>query len=127
MFQCQRLGNNVEDIGLLSSLMPRIAAVVCVALLIGSMGIASIGAVALFGPVLAHGNNTEHAAGQIVEVGPGEDFILKTASGKSISFECAAQCRASLGHLQRHLREHAHTDVYYIQGPGNALMVLDVD
>ncbi len=117
----------MEDTGLLASFIPRFAALVCVALLIGSIGIASISAVALFGPVLAHGNNTEHAAGQIVEVGPGEDFILKTASGKSISFECATQCRASLGHLQRHLREHAHTDVYYIQGPGNALMVLDVD
>ena len=122
-----KLGNIVEDAGLLSSLMPRITAIICVALLIGSIAIASIGAVALFGPVLAHGNNTEHAAGQIVAVGPGENFILKTAAGKSMAFECAAQCRASLGHLQRHLREHAHTDVYYIQGPGNTLMVLDVD
>ena len=117
----------MEDTGLLSSLMPRIVAAVCVVLLIGSIAIASIGAVALFGPVLAHGNNTEHVAGQIVAVGPGEDFILKTASGKSMSFQCAAQCRASLGHLQRHLREHAHTDVYYTQGTGNALMALDVD
>lgn len=117
----------MEDTGLIASLMPRIAAIVCVALLIGSIAIASIGAVALFGPVLAHGNNAEHAAGQIVAIGPGEDFVLKTASGKSMAFQCAAQCRASLGHLQRHLREHAHTDVYYIQGPGNTLMVLDVD
>ena len=117
----------MEDTGLISSFMPRIAAIVCVVLLIGSIGIAGIGAVALFGPALAHGNNTEHAAGQIVAVGPGEDFTLQTTSGKSMSFQCAAQCRASLGHLQRHLREHAHTDVYYIQGPGDALMALDVD
>jgi hypothetical protein len=117
----------VEDTGLIASLMPRVAAAVCVVLLIGSIGIASIGAVALFGPVLAHGNNTEHAAGQIVAIGPGEEFTLQTSTGKSMSFQCAAQCRASLWHLQRHLREHAHTDVYYIQGPGNALMALDVD
>lgn len=117
----------MEDTGLLASLLPRIAAIVCVVLLISSVAMAGIGAVALFGPVLAHGNNTEHAAGQIVAIGPGEDFILKTSTGKSLPFQCAAQCRASLGHLQRHLREHAHTDVYYIQGPGNALMVLDVD
>jgi hypothetical protein len=107
--------------------MPRLAAIVCVVLLIGSIALAGIGAVALFGPVLAHGNNTEHAAGQIVAIGPGEDFVLKTASGTSMTFQCAAQCRASLGHLQRHLREHAHTDVYYIQGPDNTLMALDVD
>lgn len=111
----------------MASLMPRFAAFVCVLLLIGSIAIAGIGAVALFGPVLAHGNNTEHAAGQIVAIGPGEDFVLKTASGTSMTFQCAAQCRASLGHLQRHLREHAHTDVYYIQGPDNTLMALDVD
>ena len=117
----------MEDTGFMASLMPRIAAFVCVVLLIGSIAIAGIGAVALFGPVLAHGNNAEHAAGQIVAIGPGEDFVLKTAEGKSMAFQCAAQCRASLGHLQRHLRERAHTDVYYIQGPGDTLMALDVD
>lgn len=117
----------MEDTGFIASLLPRVAALICVVLLIGSIAIASIGAVALFGPVLAHGNNAEHAAGQIVAIGPGDDFVLKTANGQSMAFQCAAQCRASLGHLQRHLREHAHTDVYYIQGPGNALMVLDVD
>jgi hypothetical protein len=117
----------VEDTGFIASLLPRIAALVCVVLLIGSIALAGIGVVALIGPVLAHGNNTEHAAGQIVAIGPGEDFILKTASGITMAFQCGAQCRASLGHLQRHLREHAHTDVYYIEGPGNALMALDVD
>lgn len=117
----------MEDTGFIASLLPRVAAIGCVALLIGSIAIASIGAVALFGPVLAHGNNAEHAAGQIVAIGPGDDFVLKTASGQSMAFQCAAQCHASLGHLQRHLQEHAHTDVYYIQGPDNALMVLDVD
>jgi len=111
----------------ISSFIPRLAAIACVVLLIGSIGLASIGVIALFGPVMAHGNNTDHAAGQIVAIGPGENFILKTATGQRMSFECAAQCRASLEHLQRHLREQAHTDVYYIEGPGSALMALDVD
>jgi hypothetical protein len=117
----------VEDTGFIASLMPRVAALACVVVLIGSIALAGIGVVALFGPVLAHGNNTEHAAGQIVAIGPGEDFVLKTASGTTMAFQCGAQCRASLGHLQRHLLEHAHTDVYYIQGTGNTLMALDVD
>lgn len=117
----------MEDTSFIASFIPRIAAAICVVLLIGSIGLLSIGAVALFGPVMAHGNNNRHAAGLIVEIGPGENFILKTATGTSMSFECAAQCRASLGHMQRHLRERAHTDVYYIQGPGNTLMALDVD
>ena len=117
----------MEDTGFIASYLPRIAAFVCVVLLIGSVALAGIGVVALIGPVLTHGNNTEHAAGQIIAIGPGEDFVLKTASGITMTFQCGAQCRASLGHLQRHLREHAHTDVYYIEGPGNALMALDVD
>ena len=33
----------------------------------------------------------------------------------------------SLGHMQRHLREHAYTDVYFVQGPNNSLMALNVD
>lgn len=123
------IGSKVEDTNtsLIASLLPRIAAAVVVVLLIGSIGMACIGVVALLGPAMAHGNNVEHADGQIVAIGPGENFILKTASGKQFSFECSTQCRASLGHMQRHLRERAHTDVYYIVGPGNTLMVLDVD
>jgi hypothetical protein len=68
-----------------------------------------------------------HADGKIVSLGPGKDFVLETASGQRLVFECSEQCRASLGHMQRHLREHAHTDVYFMQGPNNSLMVLNVD
>ena len=112
---------------LMPSLLVRIAAAVFVVLLIGSIGLASIGVVALLGPTMAHGDNVEHANGQIVSIGPGENFILKTASGQQLSFECGAQCQASPGHMQRHMREHASTDVFYIEGPQNTLMALNVD
>ena len=107
--------------------MPRIAAVVFVFVLIGSLSLACIGAVAVFGPELVHGTNVTHEDGKIIEIGPGENFVLETASGKNVHFECGSQCRASLGHMQRHLREHAHTDVYYRRGPHGNLMALDVD
>ena len=81
----------------------------------------------LLGPVFAHGTNVSHADGKIVAIGPGKNFILETAAGQRLSFRCEAQCRGSLGHLQRHMHEKAHTDVYYIQGPNKSLMVLDVD
>ena len=71
----------MEDTSFIASFIPRAAAAICVIVLIGSIALAGIGAVALFGPVLAHGNNTEHAAGQIIEIGPGENFVLKTATG----------------------------------------------
>lgn len=107
--------------------MPRILAVVFVFVLIGSLSLLCIGAVAVLGPALAHGTNVAHADGKIIEIGPGEDFVLQMASGKDVHFDCGSQCRASLGHMQRHLHEHAHTDVYYILGPGGTLMALDVD
>ena len=86
-----------------------------------------MGAVALIGPIVTHGDNVVHADGKIVSLGPGKDFVLETASGQRLVFECSVQCSASLGHMQRHLREHAHTDVYFVQGPNNSLMALNVD
>ncbi len=110
-----------------SSIFPRIAAAIFVCLLIGSISLACVGAVALIGPMFSHGDNVVHADGKIVSIGPGRDFVLQTASGHSFDFQCTDQCRASLGHMQRHLREHAHTDVYFVQGPNGSLMALNVD
>jgi hypothetical protein len=111
----------------LPSIFPRIAAAIFVLLLIGSLGLAAVGGVALIGPMFAHGDNVAHADGKIIAIGPGRDFVLDTASGQYLVFQCTDQCRASLGHLQRHLSEHAHTDVYYVQGPNKSLMALNVD
>ena len=110
-----------------SSILPRVAAALVVVALIGSFALVGIGIVAALGPTLAHGDNLEHEAGTIVAIGPGKDFILLTAEGQRLSFLCAEQCRASLGHMQRHMRERAHTDVYYLPGPDRSLMALDVD
>jgi hypothetical protein len=111
----------------LPSIFPRIAAAICVLLLIGSLALVSVGGVALLGPMFAHGDDVVHAQGKIVAIGPGMNFMLQTATGQRLNFQCSNQCRASLGHMQRHLREHALTDVYYIQGPDRSLMVLNVD
>lgn len=111
----------------LPSLFPRIAAAIFVILLIGSISLVCVGVVVMFGPMLTHGDNVVHADGKIIQVGPDKNFVLETATGQRLDFECDNQCKASLGHLQRHLREHAHTDVYYVQGPNRILMVLDVD
>lgn len=111
----------------LSATFPRLFAALCVALLIGGLSVSCILGVAYAGPILGHGAHVEHAAGQIVEIGPGKDFTLLTATGQRLFFRCELECRASLGHMQRHMGEHAHTDVYYIEGPGKSLTALDVD
>ena len=121
----------MEDVqngqGFMPSLMSRIAAMLLVLVIMGSLSLAFIGIVAIGGPILAHGTNVEHTDGEILNVGPGRDFWLKTATGQTLFFLCGDRCRASLGHLQRHKNERARTDVYYIQGPGKNLMAVDVD
>ena len=109
------------------SIFPRGAAAIFVFLLIGSLSLVCVGAVALIGPMFSYGDNVAHADGKIVSIGPDRDFVLETTGGQPFVFQCTDQCRASLGHLQRHLREHAHTDVYYVQGPHNSLMAMNVD
>ena len=111
----------------LPSFFSRFLAALCVLLLIGVLSLASILGIAVLGPALGHGENVDHAAGVIVALGPGKDFILLTATHQRLVFQCGGGCRASLGHLQRHLREGAHTDVYYVQGMNRTLLALDVD
>lgn len=111
----------------LATFFPRLLAALCVVLLIGGISLICVVGIAWGGPVLSHGGHVEHAAGEIVALGPGKDFILLTATGQRLSFQCGSECRASLGHMQRHMGEHAHTDVYYIEGPDTSLTALDVD
>ncbi|HZU67666.1 MAG TPA: hypothetical protein VFA09_10350 [Ktedonobacteraceae bacterium] len=114
------------------SIFPRFTAALFVFLLIGSISLACIGGIAVLGPVFQHGDNVEHANGKIVAIGPGMDFTLQMATGKRLFFQCSQTCHASLSHLQRHMREHASTDVYYVQQdcagkPCGLLLAVDVD
>ncbi len=105
----------------------RAGAVIFLLLLIGTFAIAGIAATAWIGPMSAHGTNVMHVGGYVIQVGPGKDFVFQTDAGKNMTFVCGTGCRASLRHLQRHVKEKAHTDVYYTQGPDNKLLVADVD
>jgi hypothetical protein len=111
----------------LPALFPRFLAVLCVVLLIGVLSLTGILGIALLGPALGHGENVDHAAGVVVALGPGKDFVLLTTTHQRLVFQCGGECRASLSHLLRHMREGAHTDVYYIEGMNQTLMALDVD
>ena len=111
----------------LPSLLPRVKAALFVVLLIGSIALVVIVGAAFFEPGLIHGNNVVHVNGKIVSICPDKNFVLETPAGLRLSFQCGTQCRASLGHLQRHDLEKANTDVYYILGPNASLMALDVD
>ena len=107
--------------------MPRFTAAVFVLLFIALLALAGIGLVGLGGPDLKHGSMTEHSDGTIIRINAGKDFTLRTASGQQIHFECGGSCPSQLSHMQRHLVEKAHTDVYFVREANNILMAIDVD
>jgi hypothetical protein len=61
----------------------------------------------------AAAQHPEHVAGTIVSVTSDRSFTLRTVSGTLLQFSCGAACQASLWHMQRHVQERAHTDVFY--------------
>jgi|SRR6266566_9606692 len=103
---------------------PRVAAAIFVLVLMSSLVLLSV---IWLSPLLAHGTNVQTAHGTIKTIGPGRDFDFETAPGKILHFQCMNTCRASLDHMQRHLAEHAPTDVYFIYDTNHRLVALDVD
>ncbi len=112
---------------------PRVTAVLFLLLLIGGLSLVCIGTMNLIAPSYSYGSHmehVEHVKGEIVQMEEnrsGMDFVLETANRQLIHFQCASLCHASPLHVERHLREHAETDVYYVEQPGNSLLAVDVD
>ena len=106
----------------------RMTAAICVVLLIGLVALASIGITSGIGTALTHGNNVEHSNGYI-QPGylPGQPFQLLVKNGPLLRFQCQQRCLTETAHIQRHLNEHAPTDVYYLREPNNTLVAIDVD
>jgi hypothetical protein len=109
----------------------RMAATAFVVVLIGFLVYVVIAGVAWVGPTYMRdtrfAGSMMHVAGKVVEVGPGKNFELMTGTGKKMSFQCSANCDASLGHLQRHMKEKANTDVYYQVGADGIFVAMDAD
>jgi hypothetical protein len=106
---------------------PRVAAAIFVLLLIGGLAVAVIEGVAIVGPTLAHGSNVEHTDGIVIKVNPDRTILFKTVSGQELQFVCSERCLREIAHIQRHVREKAHTDVYYIEQPNHVLDAIDID
>jgi hypothetical protein len=106
---------------------PRVSAAIFVLLLIGLLGFAGVAVASWLGPMSAHGTNVMHVGGDVIQVGPGKNFLFETDAKEKLAFVCGIGCRASLRHLIRHVKEKAHTDAYYIIGPDHTLLVKDVD
>lgn len=109
------------------SIITRIKALAFVLLLTGSITLSCIGVLGAIEPSFTNGARAEHVDGKITRLKNGMDFVFQTSSGRVMQFQCNKACRATLGHLRRHMNEHAHTDVFYVEGPNNSLLAIDVD
>ena len=106
---------------------PRVSAAIFVLLLIGCFALLGVGSVVLAGPLLTHSETAAHDAGIIKTINPKDmSFTLLTADHKLVHFQCSGRCRTALGHMNRHVIEKAHTDVYFVD-MGNIFLALDVD
>ena len=126
---------------------PRIVAVIVLLFLMSSLTLACIGMLGLMSllmPVhaadIGRAGRVElvgHVQGKVVwmaETGAGMDFVLETARGQSLRFQCDSDCRASPWHLERHMQEQAETDVFYVEvsqnpqhNPRQSLQAIAVD
>ena len=107
--------------------LPDLCGIGFVVMLIGCLSFASISLLDISVSPLSSEPTMSYAQGVLVTVSPDRDFVLLTTQGMYLHFRCAIACRASLGHLQRHLREHASTDVYYEVSSQNILLAHYVD
>ena len=89
--------------------------------------VAAILGIQSIGTDLTHGNMVEHKHGIILSKADNDkSLVFKTDSGQVMSFTCELRCLTQLEHMQRHIDEHAPTDVYYKQ-ENNTFTAVDVD
>jgi hypothetical protein len=105
----------------------RIAAVFAVLMLfIPIIAVAILGTQSV-GTQITHGNMVQHQHGIILSKSDVDSSLtFKTDGGLVMHLACSERCLTELGHMQRHIYEHAPTDVYY-QQEDDALLAIDVD
>jgi hypothetical protein len=79
------------------------------------------------GTQITHGSMVEHQHGVVLSKSSADNSLMfKTDNGQIMHFACTQRCLVQLGHIQRHIQEHAGTDVYYKQ-ENNTFVAVDVD
>jgi hypothetical protein len=105
----------------------RIAAAFTLATLLLSIIVVAILGIQSIGTHITHGSEVEHKQGVILSKSDIDNSLtFQTDSGQIIYFACKQRCLTQLEHIQRHIYEHASTDVYYKQ-ENNTFVAVDVD
>lgn len=104
----------------------RISAVFTISVLFTLVIAAAIWGTQSIGTQITHGSMVEHKHGIILATSVANRLEFKTDSGEIMHFTCTDRCLTELGHIQRHIHEHAPTDVYY-QPENDTFAAVDVD
>jgi hypothetical protein len=104
----------------------RIAAAFTLIILLTLIVVVAILGTQSIGIQITHGNMVEHKHGIILSKADDNSLMFKTDSGQVMHFTCNERCLTQLEHMQRHIQEHAPTDVYYKQ-ENNTFAAVDVD
>lgn len=101
----------------------RISAAITLIVLFGLIIGVAIWGTQKIGTQITHGDMVQHKHGVILSKSDVDNSIVfKTDDGTTMHFTCSERCLTELGHIQRHINEHAPTDVYYRQD-----VAVDVD
>ncbi len=104
----------------------RIAAAFTLFVLLALIVVVAILGTQSIGIQITHGDMVEHKHGIILSKAGDNSLTFKTDSGQVMHFICSERCLTQLEHMQRHIQEHAPTDVYYKQ-ENNTFAAVDVD
>ena len=106
----------------------RVAAFFVALLLITVLSVVSIEVTMRIGSAITHNSNAMMNGGFIESFDQdGNGFTFKTDEGAIIHFACNAVCMQNKPHLERHVTEKAHTNVYYINAADGNLSIVDID
>lgn len=105
----------------------RINAFIAAFLIIAVFTLAGIALTLEIGSTLHHGPDVVMDGGFIKKFDTPNSFEFVTDEGQVEHFECIERCVGAQAHMQRHINEHAHTNVYYMQTPNGDLYAVDVD
>ena len=103
--------------------LSRISAVLTLIVFLGIIIAVAIWGTQKIGTQITHGDVVQHEHGVIISKSDVDNSIVfKTDAGQMMHFTCSERCLTELAHIQRHINEHAPTDVYYKQD-----VAVDVD
>ena len=108
-------------------MLSRITAFATALIIIAVLTLAGITLTLHAGCLFTQSSGVAMEGGFIKKFDAPDSFDFVTDKGEVEHFICTDRCIAAQPHMQRHINEHAHTNIYYKQAPNGSLYAIDVD